>query len=476
VSKRRGTIIVGTISIVVMIALVAGFFIVQSINVARANIYRAHIVTAKPIFSPAHIASSSAQGVTFGCQAINAVPTCYQPQQIRTAYGIQSLINRGITGTGRTIVIIDAFQNPDLASDLSIFDSTFGLPDPTFTQIAPFGLTPFDENNADQVGWSGEIALDVEWAHAIAPAANIVLALAKSDKDVDLFNVTKYVVDNNLGDIISQSFGEAESCVDRNLLKVEHALFEKATSEGITLFASSGNNGVLQPACDGAANAYIQSVASPASDPLVTAVGGTNLTANPLTGAYGSETAWNDVRLGNSATQGFSGGGYSNIYRRPIYQYGVQSTRLGHRGVPDVAYDAGRDGGVLAHWGVGNVVYGGGDSPTDPATFFVFGGTDAGTPQWAGLAALADQFTGHRLGFLNSTIYRIAIVGPLNSITDNHIASGSNGFNNVTGFQAGKGWNPVIGWGSPKAGNLVPLLAAFDFFGDGTSAENYQGG
>jgi subtilase family serine protease len=156
--------------------------------------------------------------VHFGCQdrpiSGSAGPKCYQPAQIQAAYGLTPLLNTGKTGAGRTIVIVDAFQSPYVQSDLSIFNSTFGLPKASFQQIAPFGLTPFDPNDANMVSWAEEITLDVLWAHAMAPRAKILLALARSSDDADLINTTKYVVDHDLGDVISQSFGEAETCMD----------------------------------------------------------------------------------------------------------------------------------------------------------------------------------------------------------------------------------------------------------------------
>ena len=126
-------------------------------------------------------------------------------------------------------------------------DPTLG----TFTQVAPDGLTPFDSTDGNMIGWAEEISLDVEWAHAIAPGANIVLDLAKSNDDADLLSATKYAVNQNLGDVISQSFGENESCVDSALLKAEHQLFAKATLKHMTLFASSGDEGAAQATCDG---------------------------------------------------------------------------------------------------------------------------------------------------------------------------------------------------------------------------------
>ncbi len=206
---------------------------------------------------------------------------------MRHAYGTDALISAGFDGHGKTIIIVDAFQAPNIVAQLNTYDTFYGLPGlnglgnapdaglGTFTQIAPDGLTPFVTGDANMTGWAEEISLDVLWAHAIAPGANIVLDLAKSNDDADILSATKYAVDHHLGDIVSQSFGEAESCVDPTLLKQEHQVFAKATLKHMTLFASSGDQGAAQPTCDG--NSWIKSASSPANDPLVTAVGGTEL-------------------------------------------------------------------------------------------------------------------------------------------------------------------------------------------------------
>src|SRR5262249_36316552 len=157
--------------------------------------------------------------------------------------------------------------------DLHTFDTTFGLPDPVFQQVAPDGLTPFDPNDGNQVGWASEIALDVQYSHAMAPDAKIVLVLAKTNADTDLLSATKYAVDHNLGDVISQSFGGNENCEDRKLVNKEHQIFMNATRKGITLVSSTGDQGAAQPTCDG--NSWTQVTQTPAADPLVLTVGGT---------------------------------------------------------------------------------------------------------------------------------------------------------------------------------------------------------
>jgi subtilase family serine protease len=390
-----------------------------------------------PHYRPAGKPSTKNAQVLFTCQQPTAAVPCYGPAQIRAAYRFQPLLDHGITGQGRTIVIVDAFQSPTITQDLALFDQVFGLPDPTFNIIAPDGLTPFDPNDANQVGWSAEISLDVEWAHAIAPNATIDLVLAKSNQDADILSATRYAVDHNLGDVISQSFGEAEQCMDPTLLRQQHQLFTQATLKHITLLASSGDHGAAQPACDG--SGFIKAASTPASDPLVTGVGGTRLTADLETGAYQSETAWNDEF-------GASGGGFSTVYGTPLYQ---RPLHLPSRGVPDVAYNGDVFGGVLVAWGV----------PAGVGSFYIFGGTSAGSPQWAGLAALADQLGHRRLGLLNPGIYAIAF-SPAYHAAFHDVTTGNNTFEGITGFEAGPGWDAVTGWGTPKADHLVPLLAA----------------
>ena len=167
----------------------------------------------------------------FSCQLVSPDPadydaTCYDPYQMRHAYNTDKLINAGFTGKGKTIVIVDAYQSPRIVDQLNVFNDFYELPslnglgaadDPslgTFTVVAPDGLTPFDPTDDNMIGWAEEISLDVEWAHAIAPGANITLVLAKTNDDADILSATKYAVDHNLGDVISQSFGENESCVE----------------------------------------------------------------------------------------------------------------------------------------------------------------------------------------------------------------------------------------------------------------------
>jgi subtilase family serine protease len=381
---------------------------------------------------------------------------CYSPAQIQQAYGYSGLLASGIDGRGKTIVIIDAYANPYLtgpSGDLALEDSSFGLPDPpSFTVLQkPNPVPAFDPNDANQVGWGGEETLDVLWSHVMAPGAKIILAEAASNNDSDLLATTKYVIDHHIGDVISQSFGEAESCMDPKLLAEQHALFAQAVREGYTIFASSGDSGASQFNCEG--TAPIVAASTPASDPNVTGVGGTTLAADG-NGNYIGETAWTEQFFGCNPPDdddiNCSGGGFSNIYSKPLYQLLAVP---GHaRGVPDVAYNAGVNGGVLTACSVCN-----GGTPA----FFLFGGTSSGSPQWAALTADADQLAHHDIGNINDNLYGLALIPRIYHSVFNDVTVGNNDVADLgnAGFNAGPGWDPVTGLGTPKAGALIPALA-----------------
>jgi subtilase family serine protease len=380
---------------------------------------------------------------TFGCQLPGAAINCYNPLELAKAYDIPA----SLTGAGQTIVIIDAFGNPTLSQDLNVEDTVFGLPAANLNVIYPDGQPAFDTSNADEVNWSGEIALDVESAHAVAPAATIDLVVSKSDQDADILSALKYVVGHRLGSVLSQSYGEAEACQDASITKADELLFAAAAAEGMSVFASSGDDGAAQPSCDG--NTFIKAVSYPASDPLVTGVGATSLTASQPDGTYQSETAWNDEF-------GSSGGGYSSLFSRPLYQLG--SVHNAKRGVPDVSYSGDVNNGLLIAWSQGD--------PANVGDIFIFGGTSAGSPQWAAIAALADQAAHHRLGFLNPALYLLSH-GPKASYFFHDVTTGDNSVTlsdsngnpvSITGYPAGKGWDAVTGIGTPDVAHLLQLL------------------
>ena len=475
-----------------------------SLLLAGAGASLAHD-TASPMFTmdkaPAVPAGVTAPGSPsyglFSCQVGLSTGQCYDPYQMRAAYGIDQLIAAGFDGSGKTIVIIDAFQSPNIVAQLNYYDTFYGLadlnglghpPNPnlgTFTQIAPDGLTPFNPGDGNMVGWAEEISLDVLWAHAIAPGANVTLVLAKSNSFDDILSATQYAVENDLGDVISQSFGANDSCTDQDTLDLQHEIFAEATMKGITIFASSGDEGAAQIDCN--ETSWARATSSPASDPRVTAVGGPELHAadycltslgcdpatNPAPGTYQGEIVWNEgdpygdygsvFGVGTAAT----GGGYSAVWSVPAYQQGtLKSTK--QAGVPDVAFNAAILHGVLTYL----------DIPGIPVGFYRFGGTSAGSPQWSAITAIADQVAGRDLGFLNAAFYRLGQASTDGS-SFHDITSGTNSaleFDSandpvaVAGYDAGPGWDATTGFGSPEPASVVESLVHHVSAGDGTAA------
>lgn len=415
----------------------------------------------------------------FQCQVGLSAVTCYDPYQIRHAYRIATLITAGLTGKGKTIVIVDAYQSPNIVQQLNFYDTFYGLPglnglgapfDPslgTFSQVAPNGLTPFVAGDPNMTGWAEEISLDVLWAHAIAPGANIVLVLAKSNDDADILSATEFAVDHDLGDVVSQSFGENEACADPALLAQEHQLFAKATLKHMTLFASAGDSGSAQPTCDN--SALVLAASTPATDPLVTAVGGTELHAagyclvalgcdpakNPVRGTYEGEIVWNEPAIGAG------GGGFSVLYDEPSYQEGTIHGGK-QRGEPDVSYSAAVEHGLLTYLNI----------PGLPVGMYLFGGTSAGSPQWAAILAIADQKVGYNLGFINKALYHIGQAPRHDSASFFDVTIGNNAFGGIPGFSAGPGWDAASGLGSPMTDALVDFLIQFVSAGDGIEAVN----
>ena len=388
-------------------------------------------------------ALAASSGYLFTCQEPGSVPNCYTPQELATAYDIP----KNLTGSGQTIVLIDAFGDPTITQDLGVEDSTFRLPAANLSIIYPNGKPAFNPSNADEVNWTGEIALDVESAHAVAPAAKIDLVIAKNDQDPAILNALKYVVAHHLGSVLSQSYGEAESCEAASIVKADHALYAAAEAQGMTVFAASGDDGAAEPSCGG--STFIRSASLPAADPLVTGVGATSLSASQPAGGYKSETAWND-------SYGSSGGGYSKTFKRPSYQNGF--VRSSGRGVPDVSYSGDVNNGLLIAWSQGVAA--------NVGNIYEFGGSSAASPQWAAIIALADQSGHRRLGFLNSDLYSLAH-GSRYGYVFHDVTHGDNtvsmaGSNNetvrVTGYAAGKGWDAVTGLGTPVVAPLIQYL------------------
>jgi subtilase family serine protease len=355
------------------------------------------------------------------------------PAQIGQAYSENFTFNvngrsYAATGAGQTIAIVIGGLDPYIANDLSTFDQNFGLPaPPSFKSVSFQGA-----QNNESAGGIGETSLDVEWSHAVAPGANILLVQAKSMSISDLMVAVDWARHQPGVSVVSMSWGGPESSADTQYNSI---FTTPAGHTGVTFVASSGDSGFFN---SHQVNSVDQiGVEWPASDPNVLSVGGTTLstTAN---GSYVGETVW-DLNYDASAGGWWgSGGGLSRVYAEPSYQDGVQ--RTGVRTVPDVAYNADINSGVLVY----NSLDGWGP----------VGGTSAAAPQWAGLIAEADQ--GRALVGLNP------LDGPSQTLpaiytrpaTDFHdITSGSNG------YPATPGYDLATGLGTPIVYRLVGDLA-----------------
>jgi len=405
---------------------------------------------------------------TAECEQSQSI-ACYTPDQVRTAYQLPALYARGITGKGVTIVIEDSFGSPTIKSDLAAFDRQFGYPaPPKFSVIEPIGkVAAFNPHNATMTGWAWETSLDVEYAHALAPGASIVLAetpaTGTGSNERQVMETEEYVVNHRLGAVISQSFSgtEAEFSREAQLQPLRAGILD-AASHHVTILAASGDAGATTAAANGPGFYTGREVNWQASDPLVTGVGGTRLIASG--GSYTS-VAWNDtynvaVDKNWSDTEEpiphATGGGRSALFARPSYQNGVKSVTGASRGVPDIAMSAACNGAVAVYTSFqpGKVGWSEGC------------GTSEATPEFAGIVALADQVAGRWLGQLNPTLYKLAAKhapGLVNVTSGNNTVSFYGGSPakryTITGYGARKGYSLVTGVGTINASLFVYELA-----------------
>jgi subtilase family serine protease len=396
---------------------------------------------------------------------------CYQPAQIQQAYHLSTLYASGVTGQGTTIVIVDSFGSPTIKHDLSVFDRTFALPaPPSLTVIQPAGKVPaYDPNNSDMVGWAGETTLDVEYAHAIAPGARILLVETPVSETEgvhgfpQIVTAEEYVLRHHLGDVISQSFSATERTFPSAAsVQALRGAYRLAAAEHVTVLAASGDSGAADVGLD-QSTYYLSPVTSwPDSDPLVTAVGGTQLHFSAQ-GKPTAPTVWNDsynkaaneFAHGNAGPNPLAGGGGTSIlFGRPGYQNGVRNVVGGRRGVPDIAMSAACNGAVDTYG-----TFGGAPAGWSPAC-----GTSEATPLFAGIVALADQVAGHSLGLINPALYQLSAQGApgiVDVTSGNNTVSFSQGGHEhtVPGFAATHGYDLASGVGTVNAAYFVRELA-----------------
>jgi subtilase family serine protease len=405
------------------------------------------------------------------CEAVLTAP-CYEPGQIQTAYNEQPLFNSGITGAGQTIVIVDSFGSPTIQADLAVFDAEFNLPaPPSFKIIQPAGAVPaYDPTNANgDVSWAGETTLDVEWSHAMAPGASILLVetpVAETEGTVGFPQIVKaenYVINHHLGQVISQSFGATEGTFPSpaSLLALRSAYFN-AFKHHVTVLASTGDTGVTNYSNAAGTLLYTHPAAGwPATDPLVTAVGGTQLALLADGSRTQADRVWNDGSKYdlNDALFGSpgpfavaTGGGTSAVFSRPSYQDSVAGVVGGQRGIPDISMSAACSGLVDVYSSYAGA----------PTGWSVACGTSESSPLFAGIVALADQVAGHSLGLINPALYVLSAAHAPGLVD---VTQGNNTVSflqpllvTVRGYNAGRGYDLASGVGTINAALFVPEL------------------
>jgi subtilase family serine protease len=470
----------------------------------------AAIAATLPAVTPAvsdyvQVAASETPPTQAQCNSVGR--RCFNPASTHAAYNVGPLYSAGFDGHGITIAIVDSYGSDTMAHDLHVYDQAWGLPPmcgeegvtctpgmPTFSTLSlqgsPATKAPPPKSKGtgqeDKSAWALEVALDVESAHAMAPGANILLVTTPTAETLgvqglpQMMNAEQYVVDHHLAQVVTQSFGTAEEAFgsSQSLLNLRHA-FVSAAANHVTVLASSGDGGSanVRKSPVGGPNAQptfpFPTVGWPASDPLVTGVGGTYLcTDATATSGRILDNVHPPVNCQAPNTQAEvgwigSGGGFSHVFARPDYQStlpaGSTPIPATTRGVPDVALQASARTGQLIYLSLPPDGQSGlicGSSPCSTGWYDV-GGTSASSPQWAGLVAIADQINGGGLGFINPALYKLANNPAAYASDFFDVTTGTNQADpSVPGFPATTGWDPVTGLGTPNASALLPALVA----------------
>ncbi len=370
-------------------------------------------------------------------------------------------------------MIVDSFGSPTIQSDLTTFDQTFGLPaPPSFKILQPAGaVPPFDPTNSDMVGWAGETTLDVEYAHTIAPGANIVLVetpVSETEGVTGFPQIVKaeeYVINHHIGDVISQSFSATEETFpSKATIEALRGAYLDAYTHHVTVLAASGDSGAADVGLDGETYYTFPVTSWPDSDPLVTGVGGTQLHLDANGNHTSPDTAWNDTY--SVATNQFifgdngpnplaSGGGKSIWFSRPSYQNGARSVVGSSRGVPDISMSGACNGAVDVYQSFAG----------EPVGWYPTCGTSEATPEFAGIVALAASLAHHPLGLINPALYLLSAlkapgIVPVTSGNNTVTFSQNNQTYTVQGFNAQAGYSLVDGVGTVNGALFVPELAA----------------
>ena len=441
------------------------------LGVSAACAFAAQSAVAVPFHHefPGHF--GDAPPTTAQCEADFGI-ACYGPIQYEKAYDMNPLYRAGLTGAGKTIVIVDSFGSPTIKADLNTFDAAYGLPGPpSFNVITPDG--PVNQNDPAAPGWGVETSLDVEYSHAMAPGANILLVetpVAETEGVTGLPEIVaaeNFVINHHLGDVITQSFGATEETFPsaRSILGLRSA-FENAAAHGVSVLASSGDAGPTdETAAPDGEDFYPFRVNSwPSSDPLVTSVGGTQLHLDANGNRLAPDNLWNDPPTICTSPCG-GGGGVSAVFSRPFYQDRVANVTGRRRGTPDISMSAAVDGGANVFWS-----FPGAGEPG----WNIIGGTSEASPLFSGVVAVADQAAGHDLGLLNPALYDhgdgfgtgVVDITRGNSTTTftNPAGDPFPGTHTVQGFSAVRGYDLATGLGTADGTALVAELAGHGGF------------
>ena len=407
------------------------------------------------------------------------------PGDFATIYNLNPLYSAGVNGQGTTIAVVA--RSDFNQGDLSSFRSLAGLPSPAlkFTLDGPDPgiFDPSEEFEAD---------LDATWSGAIAPNATINFVVSASTNTTDGVDLSElYIVDNNAGDVMTESFGSCEGLATQAEAQALSALAEQAAAEGITYMVSAGDSGAegcVSPSSNSAAGAQA-SVNVLASPPYVVAVGGTmfnegnnsstywnstnNQTNLSSAKSYIPEKVWNESCINNCGLWA-GGGGASTFFSKPNWQFGVSGIPGdGARDLPDVSLTAagGHDPYLLCFEGSCN-----------QGGLYGVGGTSASAPSFAGIMALVVQQYG-RQGVANYTLYRLAASETLsqcnasngtplpastcvfNDVTlGNNAVPGESGYGTTSAlYQSGTGYDLASGLGSVDANNLLGKWSTVTF-------------
>ena len=388
---------------------------------------------------------------------------CYGATQLRHLYGLDKLPN--VNGHGRTVALIMPGLDPVLADDLAHYAKQYGLPAPTLTVHKQGHPQVLDPNKPEEAVVGEELTLDAEAILSMAPGTHIIYVA--TERDVagtpaafkGAIDTIGWLAEHGV-DAVSLSYGwfeanynEATGGKGAELIRSQRAgLIAAATRDGMTVLSANGDSGPTGPKLDGSALEPSETAAFIASDPLTTAVGGTELHADDAGNRTSPDTVWGEHDGDMFAT----GGAHSSVFSRPGYQDPDRGVVGSHRGNIDIAMDGSTKSRVWIYTSRYQVLTG------QQPGWVRAAGTSAASPLFAGTVADAAQVAGHRLGLINPVLYRLASTPASRAeagIAD--VTEGSNSVTGVPGFNARPGYDLASGNGTVgDASKFVPALAA----------------